>query len=262
MKILMIHTSYNELFLLRYKWEHCKKNNIDLFIIDNMSNDGTADWLKENKIPHSFIDTDNSFDLRPLLAEMTKKIHELKPDWFIYAGVDMFFEAQDGLKVMVENADRDGCTQIEMKIRTVFNVGEKVKKGNPFANYFYVSREKSGIYLSKYDESVRIIPDQIIRNNIVVKEDGGIIFEMHASKSISERKETLRRRQKAWDGGLDYNYGSHYRDGEKRNFTYTKAECFDVRKINEFELYKRLQEIELKEKTVCDMVKAIKIKIQ
>lgn len=239
----MIHIAYNELNLLRYKFEHCKRNNIDLFIIDNMSNDGSVQWMKENKIPHSFIDTNNSFDLRPLLNEMTNKIHELKPDWFIYAGVDMFYESQEGLRLMIENADREGFTQIKMKLRTTRNVGEGRKEGNPFCNYFYVGEEQHRTLLSKYHESIKIVPDGIRRDGTIIKQDGGVIFEMHASKSPGERKETAKRRERAWKNGLNRGFGKHYRTGLKHNFIFSKSKCSDIRKMKEFELYKRLQQL-------------------
>lgn len=239
MSILMIHTSYNELNLLRYKQEHCMRNDIYLFVIDNMSNDGSVEWMEENNIPHSFIDTEDSFDLRPLLDEMTRKIHQLKPDWLIYAGVDMFYESKEGLRTMIENADRDGYTQIQMGLRTTRNIGEGKKEGNPFANHFYVGEKGHRTLISKYDKSIKIVADRILRDNIVLKEDGGTIFEMHASKSVEERMETLKRRQKAWDNGLNYGAGCHYRE----SFIFDKSKCFDIHELEEFELYKRLQEL-------------------
>lgn len=240
MNILMIHTAYNELNLLRYKFEHCKKNNIDLFIIDNMSNDGTDTWLKENNIKHSFIDTNDSFDLRPLLTDMENKIHELKPDWFIYCGVDMFYEAEEGFHNMIENAEKDGFTQIQTDQYVIRNVGEGDKPGNPFCSHFYSSPKYNYILISKYDKSIQIVPDGIKRENILIKQ-GGICFEMHASKSVEERMETLHRRKKAWKEGLDTNYGSHYVNLQTKNFTFNKSECVDIRELKqEFELYKKL----------------------
>lgn len=243
MNILMIHTAYNELPLLKYKFEYCKQNNLDLFVIDNLSNDGTEKWLKEKKVSHSFIDTNNSFDLRPLLTEMTNKIHHLRPNWVIYAGVDLFFESENGIRNTIKKADREGYTQIQNRMYTISNVGEgnDVKK-NPFTTHFYAIKKSDQILISKYDLSIKISPDRIERKNIKIKQEG-VIFEMHATKSIGERMETLRRRQKAWKNGLNKGYGTHYLEGRKRNFIHKKSDCIDIRSLKEeYYLYKKLAE--------------------
>lgn len=253
MKILMIDTCFNELMLLPYKYEHCLRNNIDIFIIDNMSDDGSSEYLKEKNIPHSFIDTNESFHLIQLQKELSKKIHELKPDWFIYgAGIDMFYEAQNGLRKEIEEADADGFTQIQMKLRQIPNIGEPIKKGNPFCNHTLIMQfteyKKSDEYckrtfISKYCESINIIPTGIYRNNINIKETG-IVFEMHACKTSTERMKTLQRRQKAWNDGLNNEFGWHYRAGAEHNFIFSKERCIDISQLpEEYELYKRLQEL-------------------
>lgn len=243
MKILMLHIAYNELNLLRYKLAHCKRNGIELFVIDNMSNDGTGQWLKENNVNHSFIDTNDSFDLRPLCAEMTKKVHELKPDWFIYAGVDMFHESANGVSAMIEDCDKDGFTQIRLKQYSFERTDEQVdKEGNPFNNYFYCMHRGAYVLISKYDKSINIVPDGIERNNAIIKDGNGVVFEMHASKSVEERIVFFRRRQKAWQNGLASNMGGHLASGAKSNFTFKKSTLSDVREMKElFELHKRLQ---------------------
>ena len=246
MKILTIHTSYNELPLLQYKYEHCRQNGIDLYVIDNMSNDGTEEFLNEKNIPRSFVDTNNAFDLRPLLYAMDRKIHELKPDWFIYSGVDMFPEAPEGIRNMIEAADRQGFTQIQMK-QYIFRYTGEHKPGNPFANYFYYNHAPEMSLITKYDRSVVISPDRVTRENIVLKRDAGIFFEMHASKLPEERMETLRRREAAWKNGMNRGWGHHYPAEAKINFTYRSTQCLDIRRTQDFFMYSRLQKIKTNE---------------
>lgn len=251
----MFYLCYNEIRLLPYQYEHCKKNNIEMFVIDNMSNDGTRGFLEYNNIPHSFIDTNESFDLITLQEALTQKIHELKPDWFIYSAGDMFYETAEGLRNTIEKCDAEGYNKIEMKLRQIPNIGEGIKYGNPFCDHVFVCKkteyESSSEYnkrtlIAKYSDDVKIGPDAIILDNPVIKGDAGIIFEMHACKTTEERMQTYHRRKKAWDNGLNKEFGWHYVTGAEHNFIFDKEICVNIEELpEEFALYKRLQQLEI-----------------
>lgn len=51
MKVLMICFVYNEIKYLPHSIDYYKKNNCDIYVIDNNSTDGTYEWLIENNIP-------------------------------------------------------------------------------------------------------------------------------------------------------------------------------------------------------------------
>ena len=121
--------------------------------------------------------------------------------------------------------------------------GQKEAAGNPFCNYFLYSDRGTYALIASYDPSINIVPDGIERQNEVIKENGGYVFEMHATKSVEERFESLLRRKKAWDDGLPENMGNHLRTGAENNFTVNKEECNDIRDIPEYQLYKRLQKL-------------------
>lgn len=108
MKILSIANVYNEINFLKYRLKWSKYNQFDLFIVDNMSNDGTYEFLKQHQIAHSRIDTDGAFHLFMLQEEINKKIHEIKPDWVIYHGADMFYFSENGCRYDIERADSEG----------------------------------------------------------------------------------------------------------------------------------------------------------
>ena len=86
MRTLCILTIYNEIKFLPYKLQYCIDNNLDLYVIDNMSNDGSWEWLQENNIKSHRFDTDGMFYLKALQKEMVKTVHKEKPDWAIYNG--------------------------------------------------------------------------------------------------------------------------------------------------------------------------------
>lgn len=243
MKILMISHVYNELPLLKLKLEYCQRNHIDLYIIDNMSNDGTKEWIEEHSIMHSFVDTDDTFDLRPLLAEKERVLHELKPDWFIYASADLFFMTEDGVWKTIEKSDKEGYNKIRMAHYTFYYTGETRKSGNPFQQYFYYKLTGNHPLICKYHPSIKIIPDQIVMDDVKIK-DEGICFEMQAGKTIESRMETLQRRKKAWEKGMEKGWGTHYLGLEKINFTFDKKDCFDIRQNHsEYGLFQRLQDL-------------------
>ena len=235
LSILNIHTAYNELTLLRYKYEYCKKYGLYLYVIDNMSNDGTKEFLEQNNIQHSFLDTDGAFDLRPLLDETNRMLHEIKPDWFIYSGVDMFYESKKGIRGSIESADAEGYSSLRTLCYTIRSTGE-YREGNPFKVYHCATKGAQLTLISKYNECIKIIPDQIFGKKGIVKDEGNF-YEMHGTKRPEERKETLRRREKAWDNGMNKGWGTHYLDGDAVNFTFNKESMLD---LSDDILYKKL----------------------
>jgi len=52
MNILNPIVCYNSLNILPYVVEYNKKEGVDLFIIDNYSNDGSWEYIQDMKIPY------------------------------------------------------------------------------------------------------------------------------------------------------------------------------------------------------------------
>lgn len=253
MRIIMFYLCYNEIKLFPYQYEHCRQNNIEMFVIDNLSNDGTKEFLESKNIPHCSFDTNESFDLTALQVVLTQKIHELKPDWFIYSAGDMFYETFDGLRNTILKCDAEGYNKIGMKLRQFPNIGEEIKPGNPFYNHIFACKKIEydcftdiRTLIAKYSDNVRIDPDDIVLDNPVIKENAGIIFEMHACKTTEDRMQTYHRRKKAWENGLNNKYGAHYAMGAEHKFIFDKDRCINIEELpEEFILYKRLQQLEI-----------------
>lgn len=225
MKILNIHTAYNELFLLKYKYEYCKHYGLDLFVIDNMSNDGSKEFMEEHDIAHSFIDTGGAFDLRPLIKATNDKIRELKPDWFIYSGVDMFYESENGIRKDIEDCNAaNNVNAIITDIYSIRFVGENIRE--PFKN-FYATKGLTNIFIAKYAPYIFISPDKIngITGSVV---SGGTFFEIHATKTPEERRETYERRKLAWERGMNKAWGTHYTAFDTINWTFNKLNAINL----------------------------------
>lgn len=247
MKIIAYFITYNEIDLLPLQHKWCKNQGIEMYVIDNCSNDGTVSYLKKNNIRHHFIDTNGAFDLRPLLAEITKQIHRDKPDWFIYTGMDMFFVDKDlSVKQMIVLARNMKYNMISMQQITFYHTSlQRAQKPeqNPFNTNFHYRENQIRTFISAYHPDIFITPDKInhpVPDTFVNR--FGYIFEMNAGKPIANRIENLKRREKAWKEGLPRKYGHHYLALASRGFIYPENEQTDIRlKEDIFPIYQKLQ---------------------
>ena len=83
MNIINIICCYNEINYLPYFIRFYQSQNIDIFVLDNYSNDGTWEWLQKNQISCERFDTDESFDVVKQQNLRIQKYKELNPDWVI-----------------------------------------------------------------------------------------------------------------------------------------------------------------------------------
>tara|TARA_B100000315_G_C14180540_1_gene408697 strand:- start:132 stop:455 length:324 start_codon:yes stop_codon:yes gene_type:complete len=107
MKVIGIQNIWNEIDYLPLKIKWCEKNNIEPYIIDNMSDDGSWEWLQKNNIPSHRFDTGGAFHLSKLNDEMTKTLHKIKPSWIIYMGCDEFFVGDKPLIKTFKQYDKE-----------------------------------------------------------------------------------------------------------------------------------------------------------
>lgn len=248
MRIVAYYTVYNEMRLLPYQYKWLKSQGVEMYVIDNCSNDKTDKWLKQNHIRHHSIDTGGAFDLRLLLVELEKQIHIDKPDWFIYSGMDMFFVYGNGTLVdLAMLAQTAGKTSVPLFEYTFYHTSDAPdaapSKGNPFKRHlFYRPNADAYSFMSKYHPEVAIIPDHVVYPDAKpLDHANAAIFEMHAAKSITDRMETFARRQKAWQNGLNANHGNHYRQLAQRGFIYPENQQTNISSNPDlFKLYRKL----------------------
>jgi len=239
MDILLITFIYNELPYLGDFVTYYKKQGIDLYVIDNYSNDGSYEWLISNNIKCSRFDTEESFDLRLLQKELTRILHIKKPDWIVYTGADLYYVFDKTIREEITTASNKGYNQLNIACYGALNTGEKF--GTPlYKHYFYGKYWKDIVMISKYHEDIVMNGDNIIIPDSKIYNSNGIMCNYGACKPIAEQKIKLKRRQKAWDNGLNQNTGRHFRNGKTVNWTWKKEEIENFHRCINAKYFKKL----------------------
>jgi len=140
MKILACGVVHNEIDVLPYLLEYYKTQGVDVFIFDNISNDGTWEYLLDNGVECERLESDGGFDLVHFIEKREEKWKEAKPDWCIFLDADEFpltFQFTS-LNEMIENRDKQGFNVIKQTRVNFRPTGsEDFKKGNPRKIYRY-----------------------------------------------------------------------------------------------------------------------------
>jgi len=248
MRILWTFCVYNEIELLPFKIDYMKKNDIDCYVFDNMSTDGSWQWLQKNRIPSERFDSDGMFNLRLNTRLISRKIHELKPDWAVFAGCDIFYVHRENktLRQVIEEADRNsfGAINSGYKTLTFYYTGTEKPGSDPRLNYVFCSSRKiiHEKCIAKYCTNLVVIADHFKFNTGKVMRDNNFLFLHYSLRHDSEKRkrEQYLRRKKAWDSGLvPKHWGHHYEKFIKRgNFSYDPKTLLDIRKSKLWEAIK------------------------
>lgn len=140
MNILACGFVYNEMDILPYLLKHFKSQGVEVFIFDNFSDDGTWEYLQDNKIECERIDSDGKMSTIQFFKIMIAKWKEMKPDWCIYLDADEFpmtFQFPS-LKELIEDRNRKSfnvITQTRVNFRPTGS--EDFSKGDPQEIYRY-----------------------------------------------------------------------------------------------------------------------------
>lgn len=231
MNILMICFVYNEVNYLPHVVNFWKNQGVNVYVIDNMSNDGTWEWMQENGIPSHRFDTQEMFELSWLQAEVTKTLKTLNPDWVIYGAADLYYGFDKSVKETIIETEKMGYNQITTNCCFAVNTGEK-RKLPLMDNYFYCKHFVRVTMISKYFPEVIFRADKIMVPNARKRFVDGICINYGSSKSKEEQEVKLARRQKAWDNGLSKKWGVHYKSGKEIEWIYDRKDLFDIRNHN------------------------------
>lgn len=239
MKILAVAFAWNEIKHIARMVKFYKDQGCDLNIVDNFSNDGTFQWMSANGVRTRQKDTNNTFDLITLQRCLVNDIKAVKPDWIVYAGIDVVYLFNKTIRQTIEKADSLGFNMISVQYMNMYNTGE----GNfdDFHNHYFYGRFLSRLYMiAKYTEPFKFEADSIILEGRKTYPAEGIFINYGNCKPPAEREATYARRKKAWDNGLDRNYGVHYLEGRGKHWIWDKAGLIDIRETEYYKYLKKL----------------------
>ena len=232
LNILQISCVYNEIDFLPHQINYIKSQGLDVYVIDNYSNDGTWEWLKENKIPSHQLDTNDMFDLWKNQTELGETAKKLNADWVYFADADLFPVSQNlTIREFVEVADEQGYNSIFTDTIHLLNTGEERK--DLFNTYFYGDKQNKWLKIVKTEFLGRLMGDGIIMNDYKsmqkIEEEEIFLFNFGMTKDKSQREKTLKRRKKAWVNGMNNNWGVGFIDAKNKNWMWKKEDLVDVR---------------------------------
>lgn len=239
MKILAVAFAYNEMPYIQDYVNYYHSQGIELFILDNHSTDGMTEFLNANNISTRIMPTGGAFHLKKLQGGLVAAIRDIKPDWVIYTGIDIYYSFRFSIRKTIERADAKGYNMIGVQHFNMYNTGEKF--GTPLHERYFYARKGNILYMiAKYREPFGFEADSIQVKGRKVLHEKGVLINYGNCKPKSERIVTFLRRQKAWDRGLDPNYGVHYKEGMKKGWVWNKDSLIDIR---ETEYYKYIKKI-------------------
>ena len=227
MRILATCFVYNEKKYIDQWVKWYRSQGCQLFVLDNMSDDGTYEWLVANGVECARFDTGGAFHLHVLQRELNKHIVRIKPDWICYTGADLFIITNKTIKETIEYYHAKKVTQIKLPCYNVVNTGEKFS--TPLQeNYFRGGLYKDLSLLSKYEEGFTLCNDDIGLKNNITEKVKGIIINYGGCKPAKEQEEKFRRRNKAWNEGLPSNIGRHFKTGKSKDWVYDINSTIDL----------------------------------
>lgn len=239
MDILLIAFVYNELPYIEKMVSYYKSQGLNVYIIDNMSNDGTYEWLLENNIECSRFNTNESFDLTLLQAEVYRVIMLKKPDWIVYAAADLYYVFDKPINEIIWDHDLLGYNQLIVKCYGALNTGEEFNTPL-YKNYIHGKFYRNLTMISKYDIDLKMNGDNILIPNINNIEVPGIMVNYGACKPKNEQIIKLKRRQSAWDNGLSERTGKHFKSGSLIDWTWNKDDYLNFLEGTDSKYFKKL----------------------
>ena len=186
--------------------------------------------LKSHKIPCHQIDTKGAIDLRILQREIIKTTNRIKPDWVVYNGCDLFIFAEKAISHLCMDAEEQGDNIIGFPVIDICNTGEE-RIGNILGRYFWYRDAIPMVsFVYKWQPGVKYKADNVIFKGRKHWFPPGVMINYGRTKTMTQRKVLLERRQKAWKNGLVHTSGRHYLREAAKGYKWTKEELQDIRK--------------------------------
>lgn len=140
MRVLACGVVHDEIDILPYLLGHLKAQEIEVFIYDNFSDDGTWEYLQESGTQCERISSDGKFSLVKFIEKREEKWREERPDWCIFLDADEFpltFQFPT-LREFIEDRDQKGFNVIQQTRVNFRPTGtEDFSEGDPLKIYRY-----------------------------------------------------------------------------------------------------------------------------
>lgn len=226
--ITAIMSTYNEIDYLPLKIQWCKSNGIELYVCDNMSTDGTWEMLQANDIKSHQYDTGGMFSEVLMQREIRKTLDRIKPDWVLYMGCDMFFYLPKHTPPVLLN-DEYNCISFNF-ISAKYTGEDRLLPFNPFRTFTHVMIHQRLKFLFKYQDGIKFNGDDILIPNENCHHANSIVINYGDTKLPIQRIESLKRKQRAWDAGIDnLGHGEHLREWAIGTQLYYKQDLINVK---------------------------------
>ena len=132
---------YNEIEYIPKCIRLYQQHDIDIVVFDNISTDGSWEWLNDNNIKCYQFDTNGCFYLQKQQESRLDYIKS-KPeyDWIIYGDADEYITCKKPLMDIFDFADKNKCNIIKMKSFDIHNTGESRSEDITKDYFFYKER--------------------------------------------------------------------------------------------------------------------------
>lgn len=223
--ILAICFTYNELDFLKHTVKYYKEQGCRVYVIDNMSTDGTWEWLQENNIESHRFDTNNTFFLTKLMDELIAVTHRIRPRWVIRFDSDSFIVFnRKTMKKAIEDADKKGYNIINNVLFQPSITGEEDESIPEYWNrvqHGHLIAEKKLCFIAKYEKDILWFGDVWKYSNTEMNiVDAGVFVNYGNAKKKEDMEEKKERRERAYEEGENRGYGGHYFRNAKNNWVH------------------------------------------
>ena len=216
--ILCVIKCYNEIEYLPLQVAWLEHNGVVPYVLDNCSNDGTWEWLCDNKVQSEQIDTNGQFHMGSIQERENQIVSRLKPDWAIHLDAEMFWVCDDLIcnKISAFNKKID-IFAADTNIDFIKTVEGEQDLDNPIEKYFWGwnirgrpplrrAYKPNSKWAFRSDDVLNIVAPPKSKSRVITGPSSrisinGLLFNYGKTKSSHKRDESIVRREEAMKNG-------------------------------------------------------------
>ncbi len=233
---LCILACFNERPYLPAQLEYLDAIGAKVMVVDNMSDDGSWEYLQECGVQGRRIDTKGRYDLNAIQRVREELLHAAAPRWIIYGDVDEYqlFGEPHRFGKLLKKLESENFNALRIPSFNFYNTGEPPAPDNMALQFFYGKERYRNtgelIRTHRYHPKIHYFADTVVFPGIrTFASQEGINCNYGDTKPAAERAEGLLRLRRAWDNGMSRLIGVHNLKGEQHRWRWEKAELKDIR---------------------------------